>query len=98
MSNDNLELGKKIVQDPEFKCPLCGSVMYMTDYGNHELTFHCSSAEARFWDFERGTTAQLISKLHWDQSKRDVFPNMEDAMNFVLMRESMPTKKRSVGK
>jgi hypothetical protein len=91
--NDNFELGKKIVQDPEFKCPVCGSSMYITDHGNHELTFHCSSQAARFWDFERGTSEQMIAKEHYDQSKREMFLNLEDAMNFVLMGESILTNK-----
>ncbi|WP_431213342.1 hypothetical protein ACQ86N_48490 [Puia sp. P3] len=54
-------------------CPICGSSMYATDWGNCEITYHCSSPEARFWDFDRGTKAQHTAKEHWDQSKREVF-------------------------
>lgn len=55
-------------------CEICGSKTYITDHGNHELTFHCSSLEARFWDFERGPE-QDKSKEHWDKSRKDVFLN-----------------------
>jgi hypothetical protein len=47
--------------------------MYATDKGNCELTYHCSSPEARFWDFDRGTAEQALAKQHWDQSIREVF-------------------------
>lgn len=59
-------------------CPICGSSMYATDWGNCEVTYHCSSPEARFWDFDRGTKAQHIAKEHWDQSLREVFFSRED--------------------
>lgn len=49
--------------------------MYPTDRNNFEITYRCSSPEARFWDFDRGTAAQKISKDHWDQSLREVFLN-----------------------
>jgi hypothetical protein len=49
--------------------------MYATDQGNSEITYHCSSAEARFWDFDRGTVEQAQAKKHWDQSIREVFLN-----------------------
>lgn len=54
-------------------CPICGSSLYATDWGNREVTYHCSSPEARFWDFDRGTKAQHMAKEHWDQSIREVF-------------------------
>ncbi|HTI10383.1 MAG TPA: hypothetical protein VL832_17570 [Puia sp.] len=82
----NTELAKfvhQIIENKEFKCPICGSRRYVTDEGNHELTFHCSSEEARFWDFERGTQEQMKAKQHWDQSKRELFLSMEDVMNFL---------------
>jgi hypothetical protein len=47
--------------------------MYATDHGNSEITYHCSSPEARFWDFDRGTVAQHQAKEHWDQSIREIF-------------------------
>ena len=56
-------------------CAVCGAPMYATDQGNSEITYHCSSAEARFWDFDRGTAEQAQAKKHWDQSIREVFLN-----------------------
>ena len=59
----------------QLSCPICGSRLYPTDQGNAEVTYHCSSPEARFWDFDRGTAAQHEAKKHWDQSIREVFLN-----------------------
>ena len=56
-------------------CPVCQSAMYPTDHNNFEITFRCSSAEARFWDFDRGTIEQAKAKEHWDQSRKEVFLN-----------------------
>jgi len=56
-------------------CAVCGQALYATDKGNSEVTFHCSSDEARFWDFDRGTAAQHAAKEHWDRSIREVFLN-----------------------
>lgn len=56
-------------------CAICGQPMYATDKGNCEVTYHCSSDAARFWDFDRGTIAQHKAKEHWDQSIREVFLN-----------------------
>jgi len=81
---------KQIIDNQEFRCPICGSARYATDQGNHELTFHCSSAEARFWDFEKGTHEQLIARQHWDQSRRELFLSMEDVLKFVNDNESLP--------
>jgi hypothetical protein len=47
--------------------------MYPTDRNNFEITYRCSSPEARFWDFDRGTRAQAQAKEHWDRSLREVF-------------------------
>jgi hypothetical protein len=54
-------------------CNICGSFLYPTDHGNQEITFHCSSVEARFWDFDRGTMDQLNAKEHWDKSRVEKF-------------------------
>ena len=58
---------------PRHICSVCGSSLYCTDHGNHELTYHCSSGQARFWDFERGTPDQEASKSHWDRSRLEEF-------------------------
>jgi hypothetical protein len=54
---------------------VCGSAMYPTDRNNFEVTYRCSSPEARFWDFDRGSLDQKISKEHWDKSLKEVFLN-----------------------
>ncbi len=59
----------------ECNCRVCGKPLYSTDHSNFEITFHCSSPEARFWDFDRGTIEQNISKKHWDESKEEVYLN-----------------------
>ncbi|HEX9510708.1 MAG TPA: hypothetical protein VF939_09500 [Puia sp.] len=57
---------------PPIKCTVCGLALYATDWGSYEVTYHCSSAEARFWDFDRGTPDQAKAKEHWDKSKQEV--------------------------
>jgi hypothetical protein len=58
---------------PQLKCTVCGSALYATDWGNSEITYHCSSPEARFWDFDRGTSDQGKAKKHWDESRQEIF-------------------------
>ena len=60
--------------DPNLKCIICGSSLYNTDQCLNELTYHCSSPEARFWDFDRGSIEQINSKDHWDRSRQEI-PN-----------------------
>lgn len=67
------DIVRTIVENPELKCPICGSSRYITDEGNHEIILHCSSDDARFWDFDRGSTAQVHAKEHWDQSRKEIF-------------------------
>jgi hypothetical protein len=57
----------------QLNCTVCGVVLYATDWGNSEITYHCSSAEARFWDFDRGTSEQAKAKEHWDKSRQEIF-------------------------
>lgn len=73
-----------LMQDPAYNCPICGARRYVTDQGNHELTLHCSSENARFWDFPRGTAEQLAAKQHWDASRKDVFLSMEDILKYLV--------------
>jgi hypothetical protein len=56
----------------ELKCILCGYPLYNTDQCLSETSYHCSSSEARFWDFERGTVEQTKAKEHWDRSLQEV--------------------------
>jgi len=62
---------------PAERCIVCGSELYVTDHGNHETTFHCSSSAARFWDYERGTIEQAKAKEHWDKSKMEIFVQLK---------------------
>jgi hypothetical protein len=56
-------------------CAVCGSPMYATDKNNFEVTYRCSSTEARFWDFDRGSAEQARAKEHWDKSRKEIFLN-----------------------
>lgn len=58
----------------DLRCTICGADLYNTDQCLSELSYHCSSAEARFWDFERGTLEQTKAKDHWDRSRQEI-PN-----------------------
>ena len=60
--------------DSHLKCAVCGASLYNTDQALSELSYHCSSAEARFWDFDRGSIEQIKAKQHWDESLREI-PN-----------------------
>jgi hypothetical protein len=58
----------------DLKCTICGSPLYNTDQCLSEFSYHCSSEEARFWDFDRGTIEQIKAKDHWDRSRQEI-PN-----------------------
>jgi|GEM_PF-3073390 hypothetical protein len=60
--------------DIHLKCILCGSPLYNTDQCLSEISYHCSSPEARFWDFDRGSIEQIRAKDHWDESRQEI-PN-----------------------
>jgi hypothetical protein len=66
----DLEKGEML---PDGKCIVCGEELYITDHGNHEVTYHCSSGAARFWDYDRGTIEQVKSKDHWDRSRLEIY-------------------------
>jgi len=70
---DFLEHIKHIVEREEIVCPVCGTSLYITDYNDYKLTFHCSSDAAKFWTFEKGTGPLIESKFHWDRSMREFF-------------------------
>jgi hypothetical protein len=70
-----------IINRPEYFCPICGEKRYITDQSTHELTLHCSSPAAKFWEFERGTLAQILAKKHWDQSRQEVFLNLDGVLS-----------------
>jgi hypothetical protein len=59
---------------PAVTCKVCGQTLYSTDHGgNRQVTYHCSSAEARFWDYDRGSKAQHHAKEHWDESREEIW-------------------------
>ncbi|HXD77384.1 MAG TPA: hypothetical protein VN616_06230 [Puia sp.] len=78
-----------IMQDPGYHCPVCGAARYVTDQGNHELTLHCSSLAARFWDYPRGSADQATAIEHWDRSRKDVFLSMEDVLRYLVAGEAV---------
>lgn len=67
----NTQLNKGIISS-YYQCIVCGAPLYSTDHGNGEVTYHCSSDEARFWQFERGSVEQKISMDHWDKSRKEI--------------------------
>jgi hypothetical protein len=64
--------GKNSLLHPDSKCKVCGEALYSTDHDNFEVTYHCSSEQARFWEYDRGTHEQNQSKEHWDQSREEI--------------------------
>jgi hypothetical protein len=67
---------------PANRCRICGAKLYATSQGNYEITYNCSSEQAKFWNFERGTVEQIQAKQHWDESRVEIFINRkEDAPN-----------------
>jgi hypothetical protein len=54
------------------KCIICGTPLYNTDKCLSELSYHCSSAAARFWDCDRGSIEETNAKNHWDQSRIEI--------------------------
>lgn len=83
MENTYLSLATRVIGEAAYRCPVCGSPRYITDHGNHVITIHCSSAEARFWDCPRGSLAETMAKQHWDRSRQDMFLTMGDILKFV---------------
>ncbi len=67
----NTKLNQKKISS-YYNCIVCGAPLYSTDHGNGEVTYHCSSAEARFWEFERGSPEQNQSMNHWDKSRKEI--------------------------
>ncbi len=58
------------------KCSICSSPLHNTDQCLSEFSYHCSSIEARFWDYDRGSTDEIKAKDHWDRSRLEI-PNNE---------------------
>jgi hypothetical protein len=51
-----------------YKCPICRGALYRTDAGGTSVTLQCSSPEARFWDFQRGSAEQKNAHDHFMKS------------------------------
>jgi transcription elongation factor Elf1 len=79
----NKEYIESLLDKEKYKCPVCGQKRYVTDQGNHEWTIHCSSPEARFWEYERGTLGQTVAKYHWDQSRLELYFSLDDVLRNV---------------
>lgn len=60
------------VADPEHRCKICGAPMYRTDGGGSRVILQCSSEEAMFWNFNRGTKEQSISHKHFTESTMNI--------------------------
>ena len=88
MDVDHLELFYKVLQKLSYNCSICGSALYVTNYGNYEAILHCSSDLARFWNFARGTPEQIVAKQHWDRSRKELFLTKEDILNYLNRSES----------
>ena len=58
--------GMRVLSD--YKCPVCRGALYRTDVGGNSVTLQCSSDEAKFWDFMRGTEEQKKSHDHFVRS------------------------------
>lgn len=52
----------------KYKCSLCGEHLYKTDGGGPKVTLQCSSEEAKFWNFNRGTEEQRSAHEHFTKS------------------------------
>ena len=83
---------EELLKRPEFQCPVCGKGRYVTDHGNHEVTIHCSSSDAKFWEFDRGSLAQTIAKQHWEQSRLELFLTMEDVLKCLRPDDPVPAR------
>ncbi len=83
MDLDHLELFYKVLQKLSYNCSVCGSALYVTNYGNYEVVLHCSSDSARFWNFERDTLEQITAKQHWDQSRKELRLTKEDILGYL---------------
>lgn len=63
-----LRFNEMKILDPSYKCKVCGLQLYRTDGGAPAVTLQCSSDEAKFWNFNRGTKEQNISHKHFMDS------------------------------
>jgi hypothetical protein len=95
MDSQYAEFIDQLIKKPEFQCPVCGAERYVTDQGNHEVTIHCSSSAAKFWECDRGSLAQTVAKQHWDQSRLELFLTLEDVLRCLRPQSAASEKPRS---
>src|ERR1700761_4525341 len=78
-----MELARLIVQDADYRCPVCGSPRYITNRIDDEIIIHCSSSHAKFWECPKDTLAETIARNHWDQSKQKLYLSVETVRQLV---------------
>ena len=52
----------------KYECSICGSPLYRTDGGGSSIILQCSSEDAKFWNFGRGSKEQAVSHKHFLES------------------------------
>lgn len=52
----------------KYRCSICGEYLYRTDGGGLNVVLQCSSDDAMFWNFDRGTKEQTDSHIHFHKS------------------------------
>lgn len=63
------------------RCKVCGAPLYRTDSGGRTVTLQCSSLEAQFWNFPRGSKQNETAHRHFEDSTQTV---MLDIFNKYL--------------
>ncbi len=58
--------------EPTLVCRICGAKLYRTDIGGNKKTYQCSSDEAKFWEFTRGSKEQLTAHKHFYDSSVNI--------------------------
>lgn len=56
------------IDTSKYKCPICRSELYRTDAGGPNVTLQCSSSEAKFWEFPRGSEDNKQVNEHFMKS------------------------------
>ena len=62
------QFNEELLRLENYKCPICRSELYRTDAGGRNVTLQCSSPEAMFWNFPRGTEDQKKAHDHFMRS------------------------------
>jgi hypothetical protein len=94
MDTEYVELINSLLQKHRYYCPVCGSKRYVTNFHDLEITIHCSSIEAKFWNFGSATLAHTVAKQHWDQSKLEFCLSLEDILEWIRRDEPFSEQDR----